>query len=283
MDDRTPEDYTNYLASLRSILVQTELSWLNEMKKLEETHNIDKSENLIPPIVELENEEDNLDEKSTARSPDESRIPSPQQDSMLDSVGPPRILQFRSENLTNDSEMLEFNKENFEPSDKNFILFLNDFNLIKIGGQKCEFCGDITRPWPSLDEQKTLRPEEVLKLSLKSIRFITNFFQYKLYCCSDYRDFAEALLEFENAKNKPKQEFPVGNNIQLISNNTSSNIKKVKKVVKEKAAERYLEQQKERILKEKISLSRQESNQGTKQFDKDKRKFNRLTNKHAIT
>jgi hypothetical protein len=161
MDDRTPEDYTNYLDNLRSILVQTELSWLNEMKKLEETHKVDNAENVISPINELDDEEDSLDEKSTPRSPEESRIPSPQQD-LLNSVGPPKILQFRPENKTNDIEILEFNKENFEPSDNNFVLFLNDFNFIKTGGQKCEFCGNTSKPWPSLNEQKILKPEEVL-------------------------------------------------------------------------------------------------------------------------
>lgn len=79
----------------------------------------------------------------------------------LDTIGPPKILKYLPETQqveikvpTPDVSLAS------EPID-NLGQFMKDFNVIVDGGQQCEFCGNVTKPWPTINLQEVKNPETV--------------------------------------------------------------------------------------------------------------------------
>ena len=80
----------------------------------------------------------------------------------IENIGPPKILQFKPEikeviEIEAPSPVFSIPNEPVENVDQ----FMHGFNVHVKGGNKCEFCGEITKPWPTIDEQEQFNPEEV--------------------------------------------------------------------------------------------------------------------------
>ena len=85
----------------------------------------------------------------------------------VESIGPPKILQFKPEvkevvELEAASPTFSIPAEPFE----NVSQFMHGFNVHVKGGDKCEFCEEITKPWPSISEQEEFSPEDVNRFLL---------------------------------------------------------------------------------------------------------------------
>lgn len=81
----------------------------------------------------------------------------------VESIGPPKILQFKPEikeaiELEAPSPVFSIPTEPVESVSQ----FMHGFNVHVQGGDKCEFCEGITKPWPSIEEQNEFSPEEVM-------------------------------------------------------------------------------------------------------------------------
>jgi hypothetical protein len=73
------------------------------------------------------------------------------------SVGPPKILQFNSENNARPIENSKnefFSKVERIGSIDNVERFMKDFNVYINGGEQCEFCGNIIKSWPTIEKQE---------------------------------------------------------------------------------------------------------------------------------
>lgn len=81
--------------------------------------------------------------------------------SVIDTVGPPKILQYQAETkkveLSAPSPSLSVESEPIE----NLGQFMKDFNVYIQGGNVCEFCGQMTKPWPSISDQENAKPDQV--------------------------------------------------------------------------------------------------------------------------
>ena len=132
----------------------------------------------------------------------------------IESIGPPKILQYKPETkkieITAPSPSLSLDSDPIE----NLGMFLRDFNVYTEGGQTCEFCGKRTREWPTIHSQDHKSPDE-------------------LYCCNDYQEFVEGLIDYQNEKEKLKTGEVI---LKPISKKQS---KKAKKLAKERAEFRY--------------------------------------------
>jgi len=107
----------------------------------------------------LQDVESDSDE-SLAESID-SKKPTPKQTPSIESVGPPKILQYQPETkkveLSPPSPTLSLESDPIEDLGQ----FMKDFNVYITGGQSCEFCGSTTKKWPSIQEQEKVNPAEV--------------------------------------------------------------------------------------------------------------------------
>jgi len=104
--------------------------------------------------------------------------PKPENSLVVDSVGPPKILKYQPETKQVDipvvappSPAISIPYEPIEDLGQ----FMKDFNVHLNGGQPCEFCNDVTKPWPSISNQETMKPEQVNILFCFII-----FFEFKI-------------------------------------------------------------------------------------------------------
>lgn len=161
-----------------SIETQTEWSWLQDMQlleKLKEKLDFDtlglvaiehsaasRAKSLLNPESELEYELDDDANEEDGSSEPESPLLSPKYETLVQSVGPPNILKYQPE-----TQKTEISPPSppisvpFEPID-DLGQFMKDFNVHLNGGQPCEFCSEITKPWPSISSQEIMNPEEVI-------------------------------------------------------------------------------------------------------------------------
>ena len=162
----------------------------------------------------LQDIQDSEEESEENESVAESRI-SAKATLSIESIGPPKILQYKAETkkieVTAPSPSLSLDSERID----DLGMFLKDFNIYINGGQACEFCGRKTKPWPSIDYQDMKSPEE-------------------LYCCNDYQEFVEGLLEYQSEKEKLK-----GAPVILQPKNKKASLK-AKKLAKERAEFRFV-------------------------------------------
>jgi hypothetical protein len=84
----------------------------------------------------------------------------------VESIGPPKILQFKPEAKEPEPEIPSPTFSIPEGPHENVNQFMKSFNVHIVGGEKCEFCDQITKPWPSINEQETISPEEVFQFYL---------------------------------------------------------------------------------------------------------------------
>ncbi|XP_046378664.1 glutamate-rich protein 6-like isoform X3 [Haliotis rufescens] len=117
------------------------------------------------PILDISSDSDSSDEDSNRKDPDDR--------SFLPSIGPPQILQYIRE-----SELAEIEVEDPDKRKEKEGVDVTDYPLDECGrmygmfGGKCEFCAQDIKPFPSLERQRQLPPDE-------------------LYCCEEYREFVQ--------------------------------------------------------------------------------------------
>lgn len=76
----------------------------------------------------------------------------------IDSVGPPKILQYKAE--TKRLDVLDNRSDSSVSVQSQSVgdlgQFMMDFNVFIDGGNVCEFCGATTKPWPSIRDQENM-------------------------------------------------------------------------------------------------------------------------------
>lgn len=113
-----------------------------------------------------------MDNLSTGR---ESQASKKQPLVTIDSVGPPKILQYKAETKINEvafsplsSSSVSLQSEPVEDIGQ----LMKDFNVYIDGGHVCEFCGETTKPWPSLKSHEEILDVKEVKLKLKYLYFL---------------------------------------------------------------------------------------------------------------
>jgi hypothetical protein len=85
-------------------------------------------------------------------------------------IGPPKILKYQPE-IKQQQQQITNQKAVASPSNlsldsepiENLGQFMNDFNIYINGGQPCEFCTQVTKPWPTINAQEAKNPDTVCK------------------------------------------------------------------------------------------------------------------------
>ena len=86
----------------------------------------------------------------------ETDSPVKSMEASLASLGPPKILKFQPETKQPQIQMPVSSPAlsmSSEPID-NLNQFMRDFNIYIQGGNMCEFCGNVTKPWPTINLQE---------------------------------------------------------------------------------------------------------------------------------
>lgn len=90
---------------------------------------------------------------------------SPKPTPTIESIGPPKILQFQPETkkpeIIPPSPTISVESEPIQDLGQ----FMRDFNIYIQGGNPCEFCNLTTKPWPNISSQEIVNPTEVTRLS----------------------------------------------------------------------------------------------------------------------
>lgn len=139
-----------------SVETQTDWSWILDMELIKRIRS--EGAEIFEEIV------NDLAQSSESEQEDEPiEAPTPKPTPIVESIGPPKILQFNPEIKKNeippreDSPSLSIESDPIE----NLGQFMKDFNVHIKGGEYCEFCGEITKPWPSVQQQEKTNPELV--------------------------------------------------------------------------------------------------------------------------
>lgn len=156
-----------------NIETQTEWSWLQDMQLLEKLRLKEKFDfddpdqtdiSRVKSVLKADSELDydfDQDNDDSSSSQAESPLLSINQDHLVDSVGPPKILKYIPESkkveVTPPSPTISIPYEPIEDLGQ----FMKDFNVHLNGGQSCEFCKEATKPWPSISSQEIMNPDEV--------------------------------------------------------------------------------------------------------------------------
>ena len=116
---------------------------------------VDKEKKLTEKKEIVESDDDNIEDD------DEEGLPMESRKQRFESIGPPKILQFKPEVKEVPeiaaSPAFSIPREAIE----NVSQFMQGFNVHVRGGEICEFCEDMTKPWPTILEQEEFGPEEV--------------------------------------------------------------------------------------------------------------------------
>ncbi|RNA45233.1 glutamate-rich 6-like [Brachionus plicatilis] len=144
-----------------SVETQKDRSWIQNMKLMKRirSEGAEIFEEIVNELGQLSNSEQE-DEPVATYTPRPTAM-------NVESIGPPKILQFNPE-----AKQSEIPPR--EPS---------QIQLRTFGGEYCEFCGEVTKAWPSIHQQERLNPE-------------------LLHCCNDYREFVEALIQYQIEKDR---------------------------------------------------------------------------------
>ncbi|CAF0750717.1 unnamed protein product [Rotaria sordida] len=167
-----------------TISVQTEWTW-KDMEMLEQ-YRIREEQPEPVPVEEDEREE--LEQEvivepevpipKISESPEqaESTTSSLPELPILTSVGPPPILQYNPESKQKLFDIPRTNEQAIETE-------LRELGVHIHGHIPCEFCGQQLLKWPTIVEQEKFAPSQ-------------------LFCCSEYREFVEAVLEMQKEENQ---------------------------------------------------------------------------------
>ncbi|UJR33587.1 hypothetical protein I4U23_021024 [Adineta vaga] len=154
-----------------SISVQTEWTW-KDMEMLEkyrvkepEPEESDSDTESIEPVSKVEETPEQVESTSTSLP----ELP------IVTSVGPPPILQYNPESKQKFDDYPRTDEEINEEE-------LRDLGVHVHGHVPCEFCGKELLEWPTIVDQEKFPPSE-------------------LFCCTDYREFVEAVLEMQKEEN----------------------------------------------------------------------------------
>ncbi|CAF3728049.1 unnamed protein product [Adineta steineri] len=101
---------------------------------------------------------------------------------IIASVGPPPILQYNPESK-HKNDLYETLEEKTEAE-------FRELGIHIYGHVPCEFCGHELLEWPTIVEQEKSPPKE-------------------LFCCTEYRDFVEAVLEMQKEENQKLDSIPI--------------------------------------------------------------------------
>lgn len=179
------------------------------------------------PILDLSSDtDDSSDEEYTAKKKikDERNF--------IPSVGPPQILQYQRESQKEDIDVED--PESRLPKIEDEEELPKDEEGLTIGmfSGTCEFCKKPVKPFPTLDQQLQLPPEE-------------------LYCCNDYREFVEYVLNTTAELEKEQKE-----KTKLISVKVHEHVgsKQERNAAKEKAVQRMRERELQRRQQEATGL-----------------------------
>lgn len=143
-----------------SIETQTDWSWIQDMELIKriKNENVEVFEEIVN---DLGQSSDSEQEDVSVETSITKRNPSP----IVEAIGPPKILQFNPEKIKKEqldrepSPSVSIESEPIE----NLGQFMKDFNVHLKGGEYCEFCGETTKPWPSIQQQEKSNPELVNK------------------------------------------------------------------------------------------------------------------------
>lgn len=103
---------------------------------------------------------------------DEQRSMSKSETPLLESVGPPKILQYIPE--SEKVELIPPDPEAEASEMKNIDGYMKTLNVNIRGNNTCEFCGQLTKAWPSIQEQESRIPNEVKEKF--NCKFLSLFF-----------------------------------------------------------------------------------------------------------
>ncbi|CAF2989427.1 unnamed protein product [Rotaria socialis] len=178
----TPSRQQKSTKKSTTISVQTEWTW-KDMEMLEQYRVREEK----PETVTTEEEHEELDQEvavesevplpkvATTPEPAESTISSLPELPILNSVGPPPILQYFPESKRKSSDASRGSEQAIEAE-------LRELGVHIHGHVPCEFCGEQLLKWPTIIEQEKFAPSQ-------------------LFCCSEYREFVEAVLEMQREEN----------------------------------------------------------------------------------
>jgi hypothetical protein len=163
---------------------QTKWSWLKDLELLEKL-KLDLSSSKNSELTNDESNEEEQEDESTIQEYASEAGESIDieefnrrraQSKQLESVGPPKILQYTPDSKKTELETSENTfKENSEYVE-DMAKFMAEFDIHVKGGYSCEFCDKLTLPWPSISDQEKIDPS-------------------KLYCCTDYREYVETFVK----------------------------------------------------------------------------------------
>lgn len=151
------------------------------------------------------------------------------QSKQLESVGPPKILQYTPDSKKTELETIDNTlKENSEYI-QDMAKIMAEFDIHVKGGYSCEFCGQLTLPWPSISDQEQVDPS-------------------KLYCCSDYREYVETFVKCQTKTHNIVDQIisikPVdGKRYDRITKREQSKVKQKVERTQERLFQRALERQ----------------------------------------
>ncbi|XP_046378667.1 glutamate-rich protein 6-like isoform X8 [Haliotis rufescens] len=225
-------------SDLKSILVKPDSRETTSLSKGDLTDAVSADDRMAPttpftpysdefgiPILDISSDSDSSDEDSNRKDPDDR--------SFLPSIGPPQILQYIRE-----SELAEIEVEDPDKRKEKEGVDVTDYPLDECGrmygmfGGKCEFCAQDIKPFPSLERQRQLPPDE-------------------LYCCEEYREFVQFAT---STAMDLEQETSNANKLINIKPHAHFGNKNDRKAAKERAVQRMRERELQRRQQEASGL-----------------------------
>ncbi|XP_062599296.1 glutamate-rich protein 6-like [Saccostrea cucullata] len=179
------------------------------------------------PMLELSSDSDTSsdEEEYTGKKVQDDRT-------FMPSIGPPQILQYNKES---EKKVIEVSEPSERTQDEEAEVDEHG-RVVGMFGGTCEFCGHAVQPWPTLEQQQTLPPDQ-------------------LYCCNDYREFVEFTTE--QAQAVEAEHKSLTKKISISSHPHYGSSKEDRKVAKERALQRMREKEMQRKQQEASGFQQQ--------------------------
>ncbi|XP_065926252.1 glutamate-rich protein 6 isoform X4 [Magallana gigas] len=180
------------------------------------------------PMLELSSDSDTSsdEEEYTGRKVQDDRT-------FMPSIGPPQILQYNRES---EKKEIEVSEPSERAQDEDEAETDEQGRIHGMFGGTCEFCGHAVQPWPTLEQQQTVPPDQ-------------------LYCCNEYREFVEYTTE--QAQAMETQHLNATKKISISSHPHYGSSKEDRKVAKERALQRMREKEMQRKQQEASGFQQQ--------------------------
>lgn len=180
------------------------------------------------PMLELSSDSDTSsdEEEYTGRKVQDDRT-------FMPSIGPPQILQYNRES---EKKEIEVSEPSERAHDEEEAETDEQGRIHGMFGGTCEFCGHAVQPWPTLEQQQTVPPDQ-------------------LYCCNEYREFVEYTTE--QAQAMENQHLNATKKISISSHPHYGSSKEDRKVAKERALQRMREKEMQRKQQEASGFQQQ--------------------------